>query len=525
MTEQDQHDFVDDDAMHLDVDTSPNEGNSGIEVTDFGQTKQLASLPKQNLSRIEEPPIKGDTLFSLIFGATMSILAGTGAFAVVAAVVLAIIVPPWYRSLEPRYQVIWCNRVSLLCDLKPERETDDIYRLGADSTAIAQTANALLVSPTFTPTEIVWPTETPTPNNILSTDAVMPTAQPTHTPTYTPSPSSTPTPIPLPNQATLQLDNLKWEQQGWNNCGPTTITIGLTYFGYAQNQQRAVRFLKPNVEDTNVSPSQLVDFVNRDAGLELGVRALYRVGGTPRLLKLLVANEFPVIVERGIVEEEQGWMGHYSLVVGFDESSQEYLLFDSWYGYGRGSGLRLPMRVIEEGWQQFNYTFIVIFPAAREQELMVLLGDYADFDKSAQIAADIARQEVAQDQQDKWAWFNWGTSLTLLGKYQEAANAYDYARTLDLPFRMLWYQFGPYVAYYHVGRYDDVLALALASERTTPYVEEIYYYRGLVYAAQGKVDSAVFQFDRALQYNSNFTPAAEAKTAVLEGRFVPSQFS
>lgn len=527
MSEQEQHDLLPEGGdVSVDVEAfRTSVGLSTAELTSAARSQQLTPRPKPQRMKIEEPP-QGDTLFSFMFGATMSVLVGSGAFALVATVVLAIIVPPWYRSLEPRYQVIWCNRVSLLCDLKPERETDDIYGIGIDNTAVAQTASALLSTPTVTPTQTPEFINTPTPDVVaVALDATTPAMTPTNTPTLTPTPTYTPSPTPIrvPNQATLRLEELKWEQQGWNNCGPTTITMGLTYFGYEQNQQRAVRFLKPNAEDTNVSPNQLVDFVNADVGQELGVKALYRVGGTPDILKLLISNDFPVIIERGIVEETEGWMGHYSLMVGYDESSSEYLLFDSWYGYNRGEGRRFGMDFIEEGWQQFNYTFLVIYPYGREQELMRLLGDYADYQKSAEIAASIAREEVAADQQDKWAWFNWGTSLTLLGDYQAAANAYDFARTLNLPFRMLWYQFGPYIAYYHVGRYDDVVALALASERTTPYVEEIYYYRGLVYAAQGNANSAVFQFDRALQYNSNFTPAAEAKSAVLQGRFAPPE--
>lgn len=519
MSDQEQRDLLPDDELNADVEAFKT-SISSTTTAEIPASKRLTPRPKRTVPTIEEPP-QGDTLFGLVFGATMSVLAGTAAFGVVAAVVLAIIVPPWYRSLEPRYQTIWCNRVSALCDLKEERDTDDIYALSVDQTAAVQTANALIATPTATLTATLVPTDVPT---IAPTTEFTPTPtiEPTITPTFTPSASPTPTatPIRLPQQATLRLDELKWEQQGWNNCGPTTVTIGLTYFGYNRNQYTAANWLKPDPEDTNVSPDQMVDFVNNEAGPDLGVRAMYRVGGTSEILKLLIVNDFPVIVERGIVLEDEGWMGHYSLVVGYDESTSEYLLFDSWYGYNGGEGRRFAMDFIEEGWQQFNYTFIVLYPLARQPELNALLGDYATLEQSAQIASNIARQEASVDQQDKWAWFNLGSSLTLMGQYQDAANAFDYARTLNLPFRMMWYQFGPYIAYYNIGRYDDVLGLALASERTTPYVEEIYYYRGLVYAAQGNANSAVFQFDRALEYNSNFTPAADAKAQVLQGRFV-----
>ncbi len=474
------------------------------------------------------PPstVEEETLTGWLVRAGLSILVGIASFAIVAGIVAAIIVPPWYRSLEPRYQVIWCNRISLLCDLKAERPEDDVYAFaGGDDVDVG--ASALLATATFTlsPT-LDMPTATatiePTATTIASTATHQPTFTPAPTDTATPIPTMppTPTPVPLPQIATLQLDQLQWEQQGWNNCGPTTVTIGLTYFGFPGRSQRvAANYLKPNVEDTNVSPDQMVSFVNDVASLDHDVQAIYRVGGTTELIKILIANNFPVIVERGIIVEDSGWMGHYSLIVGYDDTTDEFLLFDSNFGYAGGEGRRYAQEFIREGWQQFNYTFIVLYSPNRETRMYELLGEYGNETAAANTALNIARQEAVADPDNKWAWFNMGTSFTLLGNYEDAAVAYDRARQLDLPFRMLWYQFGPYIAYYQTGRHDDVLSLALASERTTPYVEETYYYRGLVYAAQGQADSAIFQFDRALSYNENFALAREAKQAVLEGRF------
>lgn len=479
------------------------------------------SLVPSHLVTIEE-----ETLAEWLVRAALSALAGVFAFVIVAGIVLAIIVPPWYRSLEPRYQVIWCNRLSVLCDLKADRPEDNVYGLAdADQERLAA-ADALLATDTPTPEPSWTPTPdftaTPTPTILVTTAPTDAPSTPTPTPTITLTPSITPSPtlLPLPRVATLNLESIRWERQGWNNCGPTTITIALSYFGYADNQKRAAAFLKPNIEDTNVSPEQMVEFVNTVVGSEIATRALHRMGGTPDLLKRLVTNNFPVIVERGIQLPEEGWMGHYSLIVGFDDNTDEYLLFDSYYGYNNGEGRRYKQDLIETGWQQFNYTFIVLYQQSRQSRLDEILGyEYATLESSAQVALNIARAEATRNPDDKYAWFNIGTSLIHLGNYEDAALAYDRARSLNLEFRMMWYQFGPYVAYYHTQRFNDVLAVALASERTTPYVEETYYYRGLVYAAQGNAESAVFQFDRALTYNPNFVAASEAKQAVLQGRF------
>lgn len=64
----------------------------------------------------------------------------------------------------------------------------------------------------------------------------------------------------------LEIDRLSHIYQSWNNCGGATVSMGLSYYGYPASErsdQFAARdYLKPNDEDQNVSPWQLVDYVN-----------------------------------------------------------------------------------------------------------------------------------------------------------------------------------------------------------------------------------------------------------------------
>lgn len=475
------------------------------------------------------PRRKRHSPFGLFARTLVSVAAGTVGFVLVAGVVLAIIVPPWYRSLQPRYQEIWCHRISALCELKKKAPEGDVLVYQGDTDA----ALALLddTTPTPTPTTLPdialasnEPTFTPMPPKSAGGGS-NPEDLPTPTvlvppPTVAPSPTPTATPIPIPLSAQLDLTRIKWEQQGWNNCGPATITIALSYFGYSETQTRAANFLKPNVEDKNVSPGQLVEFVNTDAANDVGVRALYRVGGTLDMLKRFIAAGFPVIVERGINVRDTGWMGHYSLIVGYNDATGDFLLFDSYLGSNKNQGRPERQDAIDLGWKQFNYTYIVLYDPAREAELREVLGNYADPAFAASDALERARAAATLDPDDKYAWFNMGTALTLLGRYDEAVLAYNRARTLDLPYRIWWYQFGPYIAYYQAGQYNEVVTIADTTESNQSYIEEIYYYRGLAYAAQNRPEEAIKEFDKALRYNTNFTKAAEAKQEVLEGRFV-----
>ncbi len=179
-----------------------------------------------------------------------------------------------------------------------------------------------------------------------------------------------------------------------------------------------------------------------------------------------------------------------------------------------------PYSVFDEKWRHFNRVFLVVYDPAREMDLRQALGDYVDPVYGYRTALEQARSEAVRDRTDKWAWFNMGTAYVLLKDYENAAIAYDQAFQFNLPPRMLWYQFGPLEAYFYTGRYYDVLFYAdVALKNSGNYIEEPYYYQGLVYAAQGDYNKAVEKFNQALRFNRNFFPAEEAKKQVEAGTF------
>jgi tetratricopeptide (TPR) repeat protein len=171
-------------------------------------------------------------------------------------------------------------------------------------------------------------------------------------------------------------------------------------------------------------------------------------------------------------------------------------------------------------WQHFNYTFLVVYPLEREAAVHEILGpDFLDATAMWQQAARRAQADVDAAPGNAFAWFNLGASLAHLGEltgesafYENAAAAFDQARTIGLPPRMLWYQFQPYVAYLATGRYDDVFALgnATAAGQAGRYVEETYLYLGHARAAQGDVEGARAAYQQAIELNPNYQEAREA---------------
>ena len=412
-------------------------------------------------------------------------------------------------------------------DAEAQAETDattetDAGGDSADPTGEASAGQAVAAAPSATPTSIPA-TATPVPPTAAPTD--VPTAAPT-SPSSKASSSNTagtgskpaataetlPVSVPSSNlpapPANARNFGFQYVQQSWNNCGPANITMALSYYGWQNDQQYAQSRMRGAVEDRNVSPDEMVEFVNTESQLQ----AMYRVGGDMETVKRLVANEFPVVVEAGTEFEGSEWLGHYQTVVGYDNSAGEFYVLDSWIPSDQG--LPVSFEEFDRYWQHFTRTFIVLYPPEREGEVQRLLGPLNNVEQSYQIALQTAQQEVRQDPTNGFALFNLGRAYTYLEQYEQAAAAFDRARMAGVPWRMMWYAFEPFEAYYETERYSDVLALVDSNDTTLGsggYVEETWYWAGRVYEARGNQGEAASNYRRALRQNSRFS---EAETAL-----------
>jgi tetratricopeptide (TPR) repeat protein len=356
-----------------------------------------------------------------------------------------------------------------------------------------------------------------------------PTATPTLVPSVAPSlspsiaPTVTPTPVgfvaiptvraPGPTQAArstpaasegidVLLTKVKQEYQGWNNCGPATLSMNLSFYGWTGNQYDAAKYLKPDQEDKNVSPDQMIAYAR-----SMGFRAVQRVNGTLDLLKSFLRAGVPVLIEKGFEPEaDLGWMGHYELIVGFNDLKHQFIAMDSYLGPYQA----VSYADLDRYWRQFDRTYLIIYPDSQTDTVTQLLGNQLDDTTMWADALTIAQAEAAAAPDDPFGWFNLGTNYLALNNLPSAAAAYDHARQIGLPWRMTWYQFGLFDAYLGTGRYDDVLTLADATLKVTPNIEEMYYYKGLALKAQGNLSGARSQLELALKRNANFEPAKAA---------------
>lgn len=364
-----------------------------------------------------------------------------------------------------------------------------------------------LPAPTTTPSPLI-PSQTAIFLPQTFTPSAGPTVGPTETtlPTHTTSPTATPT---VPPQ--VGIEGLQVIAQQFNNCGPANLTVVLNFYDQALDQDYVGSVIKPNYDDRNASPSELVEFVRTQTSLKANLYS----GGELELIKRLISAGVPVIIEKGLIPSESiGWMGHYLTLFGYDDEAQTLLSMDTYRGPWDSTGRRDSYDAIEGLWEHFNYTFIVIHEPEKEGMISRLLGeDYLSPDAMWVNAATKAQARIEREPDNAFAWFNLGTNLTRLGEltgedefFENAVLAFDRAREIGLPWRMLWYQFDPYLAYLEVGRIDEVLALTTSAQN----VEETHLYRGHALLAKGDRRGAEASYRRALNFNPNFAAAEEA---------------
>lgn len=353
--------------------------------------------------------------------------------------------------------------------------------------------------------------------NVIDPVGPVPTALPvtprpvTPTIVFTPTPltatvipaTATPTLPPLPPQASIPSP--AWEKQDPNNCGPATLSMALHLYGWELSQTEIADVVKPVLQDRNVNPEELQYYVRTQAGW---LNMIYRVGGDLTLLKRLLAANYPVIVESvtsldpndALGPEDDLWAAHYLLITGYDDSSQTFTVQDSYHG----GDLKLPYTQLQEQWWAFNNLYMVIYFPQFENEVKDILGSDWDPGLNRQRALDASQAATVANPSDAFAWFNLGSNLVYFDRYDEAAVAYDKAREIGLPLRMFRYQFGPFLAYFHSGRNDDLLALTDYARGVTEMSEEAWLWYGYGLYRKGDNAGALAAWQKADKINPNF---------------------
>ncbi len=279
--------------------------------------------------------------------------------------------------------------------------------------------------------------------------------------------------------------------QTWNNCGPATVSMILSFYGIQKSQAEIGQDLRPyqnprgDNDDKTIFPEEFSEYVK-----QFGLESLYRVGGDRELLKKLLANGLPVVVKQWLHLGED--IGHFRIVRGFNISKKVFITDDSYDGPNR----RISFSDFEKLWQPFNYGYILVYPSESKEIVEAILAEAIDPQAAYQKAVE--RAERGSN------YFNLATSFYHLGKYQKSIAAFEKIEK-RLPPRMLWYQIEPILAYQKLGEFDRVFALTdKVLNGGNNAFSELYQIRGEVFSALGEKEKARVEFEKAVKYNVNY---------------------
>ncbi len=313
-----------------------------------------------------------------------------------------------------------------------------------------------------------------------------------------PSPTSSPAPLPTNYEIPQQLHAF----QTFNNCGPASLSMLFSYHGTNISQKELGDLLRPRQhpqgieDDKSVTISELALEAERR-----GFSAYHRPGGSITLTKLLIAHDYPVLVRTWLNATDD--IGHYRVIRGYDDQTQELIQDDSL----QGKGLRYDYSDFENLWLPFQSEFLVIAPLEKAEELENMLGDLASASKAWELFYEQTEDELELDPQNSVHVFNQSIAAFHLGKYEQAVQLYEQVAPA-LSQRMLWYQIQPIEAYLHVGEYDKVFALTngILSGPNKAF-SELYMLRGQAHEQRGNRPAARQEYEKAVLYNQNLLSA------------------
>ena len=171
---------------------------------------------------------------------------------------------------------------------------------------------------------------------------------------------------PLPASYLLRNDYQVYKT--WNNCGPASLSMALSYFGIQESQAALGQVLRPyqNPNGDNDDKDVTLDALAGEART-LGLLAYSRPNGSIQLLKRFVANGMPVIAETTMTIADD--IGHYRVVKGFDDTAGTILQDDSMQGHN----IQFSYADFDAMWKKYNSEYLVLVPCSVAQVQFAVL--------------------------------------------------------------------------------------------------------------------------------------------------------
>lgn len=374
------------------------------------------------------------------------------------------------------------------------------------------------------PTATSAPTTAPA-TTVATTVANLPTVKPSVAPvivapTSTPNPTATATPLPptatAKPTATIQaaqkvqikqsvlLEPMKWEGQTWNNCGPVSAMMALSYHGVNLTQEQCRQSLRPNAGDKSVSGPELISFIRGK-----GLNAIVRENGTFDILRALVSNGIPVITQQWLKEGDD--IAHWRVLRGYNLTTNTFTFNDS---YSQGPNTIVSMAEQAKIWRAFNWRYIPVYSDKQEALVKQILDNEFDEKVNLQLSLEETNANALAKPNDIDMWRNLGYVRYATGDCEGALKVWEQHITKLLkpsdngPYnRFLWYQIWPVECYSKLGKYDQVLKIAPNEIEKTKVFAQMRYHYAVALLNTGRRDDAIAQLKKAVLDDQNYRPS------------------
>lgn len=285
--------------------------------------------------------------------------------------------------------------------------------------------------------------------------------------------------------------------QTFNNCGPASMSMALSYLNLHKTQEEIGKAIRPyqipkgDNDDKSVTLSELAKYAE-----DQGMVAYSRPAGDMDLIKKTISSGLPVVTRTLLNNGED--IGHYRVIIGFDNNTKEIIQDDSL----QGSHLRYQESEFNRLWKAYGYEYLIIAPKEKSTLVEEILGDQLEEKVAWENALEMYENESKKNPGDVQNEFNKAVALYHLGRYQEAVDSYEKVER-KLPFRTLWYQIEPILSYYKLNNFDRVMTISnrVLTKENRAY-SELHQLQGQIYQLQGQAEMAEESFRMANKYNT-----------------------
>lgn len=312
--------------------------------------------------------------------------------------------------------------------------------------------------------------------------------------------TSVPSPTAIPGKKVLKNDYHIF--QSFNNCGPASLSMTLSYYGIKESQEKLGQNLRPwqNAEgvhdDKSVTLAELAEKAK-----EYDLIPYHRPNGSIEMMQQFIAADIPVMTRTWLEPNED--IGHYRVVKGYDKTAKTIIQDDSY----QDKNLTYAYDEFNEIWAKFNYEYLVLLPEDKKELAAAILGKNVDETYAWEQAKKNSLAAIEKDPENIYNHFNLSVAYYNLGDFKKSIEEFEKVES-KLPFRTLWYQIEPLLAYYELENYDRVISISdviLGGENSA--YSELYLLRGKIFEKQSDLEAARAEYEKAVYYNQNLKPA------------------